>query len=295
MAFRAAEYDRYTGPRSKRPAWWPLMSATLLRGWSSKWVRRLTWLSLIQGFSLCVLMYVLNDVIPTWRETAQMVGNSVQMQDEFTIDARLYLRLLNLFVYPVLMPLALLFGYDLISKDIETNATEAYFARPITPLSYLMGRTLAFIGFLLAATLGPMLMVWVADYATSADGHFETIKAVPGGMTLALAFIATSLALLVQAVSILTRSGTWTNLIFLMVFLFGHAMAYILYEMTDNLNMLSMSILHNTFVICAAALGELDRFDDHAPAALSFMVMGIAAAASFLILLRGLGRRSMLG
>lgn len=295
MAFRAAEYERYTGPRSKRPAWWPLLSATLLRGWSSRWVRRLTWLSLIQGFSLCVFMYVLNDVVPSWRDLSKQVGDMTDMQEAFTIDARLYLRLLSLFVYPVLMPLALLFGYDLISKDIETNATEAYFARPITPASYLLGRTMAFVGFLLAATLGPMLLVWFADYATSAEGHYEVISRVPWGMTLSLIFISVVLALFVQAVSILTKSGTWTNLIFVVIFLFGSAMASILYNMTDNVNMLSISLLHNVYVVCAYILDELPTRQDYADPSVVFTVMGGIGVASLLVLMRGLRRRSMLG
>jgi len=295
MAFRAAEYERYTGPRTKRPAWFPLMSATLLRGWSSRWVRRITWLSLIQGFSLCVLMYVLNDVIPSWRELSAQVGERAGMQEAFVIDARLYLRLLSLFVYPVLMPLALLFGYDLISKDIETNATEAYFARPITPASYLLGRTAAFVGFLLAATLGPMILVWIADYATSSDNHYQEISRVPGGMAVALLFISVVLALLVQAVSILTRSGTWTNLILVVVFLFGAAAGGILYAMTDNIDMMAVSILNNTYVICATLLGELPPEGEVSNPTLSFVVMGGVGLLSLMVLLRGLGKRSMLG
>jgi len=295
MAFRAAEYERYTGPRSKRPAWWPLLTATLQRGWSSRWVRRITWISLIQGFGLCVLAYVLNDVVPTWRELTERVGEMAGAEDEIKLDGRVYLWLLNMFVYPVLLPLALLFGYDLISKDLETNATEAYFARPITPASYLLGRTLAFVGFLLAATLGPMLMVWLADYATSEAEHFQEIAKVPLGITLALSFIAVVLALFVQAVSVLTKSGTWTNLIFVVIFLFGSAMASILYNMTDNLDMLSISLLHNVYVVCAYIMDELPQRQDYADPGVVFTVMSGIGIVSLMVLMRGLRRRSMLG
>ena len=151
MAFRASSYSRYTGVKSKRPAWVPVMFSTWGRGWKSKWVRRITTMSLLLAIALTLLLYALNVAIPDWRTIAQSLGEmGVAGDRSFQITNATYLGLLNLYIHPFLLPLSLLFGYDLIAGDLRTNALEAYFARPLTPWGYLFGRTAAYAGFLLA-------------------------------------------------------------------------------------------------------------------------------------------------
>ena len=71
MAFTAPEYDRYRGERAKRPAWIPLMTLTIARGWtSSRWVRWITWIALIMAFGMTVMFYIANSIVPEWRELA---------------------------------------------------------------------------------------------------------------------------------------------------------------------------------------------------------------------------------
>jgi hypothetical protein len=297
MTFKAAEYERYTGPRSKTPAWMPLAELALERGWKSKWVRRITAMSLMQGLGLVILMYALNQVVPSWRELTQQVGALASGGDDFIIDARIYLRFLWLFVYPVLLPLSLLFGYDLISKDIETNAMDAYFSRPISPLGYILGRSLAFVSFLMAATFGPMLLVWIADWATSTDAHFELISHVPFGMFMALLLISVTLALLVQAITTITKSGMWTNITFVFIFIVLHMISKILYGLTGEPSLQALSVLHNTWVVCAAALNEMPTGTHNPTASVSASVTIMVATSilSFLIVHRGLKRRTFLG
>ncbi|MBC8370102.1 MAG: hypothetical protein H8E25_08880 [Planctomycetes bacterium] len=298
MTFKAAEYERYSGPRTTLPSWMPLAELALERGWKSKWVRRITTMSLMQGLGLMILMYALNQVVPAWRDLTQQVGTLAgQGADDFVIDARIYLQFLRLFVYPVLLPLSLLFGYDLISKDIETNALDAYFSRPISPLSYIVGRSLAFIGFLMAATFLPMLLVWVADWATSNDDHFELISGVPFGMFWGLLLISTTLALLVQAITTITKSGMWTNISFVFIFIVMHMLSKILYAITEEPAVQALSVLHNTWVVCAVALDRIPTNPHMPPAPVSAAVgvMVITAIASFIIVHNGLRRRTFLG
>ncbi|MDP6963642.1 MAG: hypothetical protein QGF46_05695 [Planctomycetota bacterium] len=298
MTFKAAEYDRYQGARSNSPAWVPLAELALVRGWRSKWVRRITALSIMQGFGLVVLMYALNQVVPSWRELTQQVGSMASPgEDAFVIDAGIYLNFLWLFVYPVLLPLSLLFGYDLISKDIETNAMDAYFSRPISPLSYILGRSIAFVGFLMAATFIPMLLVWISDWATSDDAHFELISHVPAGMFGALLLVSITLALLVQAITTITKSGVWTNISFVFIFIVLHMVSKILTGITDIHSFQALSVLHNTWVVCAAALDE-PASNPHwppAPLKLSLSILAATCVASFLVVYRGLKRRTFLG
>ncbi|MDC3283284.1 ABC transporter permease [Planctomycetota bacterium] len=298
MAFKAAEYQRYSGPRSKMPAWVPLAGLALSRGWKSKWVRRITSLSLMLGVGMMIMMYTMNQILPGWRDLTEQVGAIAGGDSgDWEIDARVYLKLLKLFVYPVLLPLSLLFGYDLISKDIETNALDAYFSRPISPLSYILGRSVAFVGFLMAATFGPMMLVWVSDWATSSDAHFSQIAIVPFGMFWSLLLISVTLSLLVQAITTITRSGLWTNISFVFIFIVLSILANIIFAITMNPNALALSILHNTGVVCEYALNEMPtkKALPSAPANVSILVMLTTSLVSFLIVYRGLKRRTFLG
>jgi len=270
----------------------------LSRGWKSKWVRRITSLSLMLGAGMMIMMYTMNQILPGWRDLTEQVGAMAGGDSgDWEIDARVYLKLLKLFVYPVLLPLSLLFGYDLISKDIETNALDAYFSRPISPLSYILGRSVAFVGFLMAATFGPMMLVWVSDWATSSDAHFSQIAIVPFGMFWSLLLISVTLSLLVQAITTITRSGLWTNISFVFIFIVLSILANMIFAITMNPNALALSILHNTGVVCEYALNEIptERALPSAPANVSILVMLTTSLVSFLIVYRSLKRRTFLG
>jgi len=261
-------------------------------------VRRITSLSLMQGVVMMIMMYALNQVVPSWRELTQQVGVIAGGDsDDFVIDAGMYLVLLKWFVYPVLLPLSLLFGYDLISKDIETNALDAYFSRPISPLSYILGRSVAFVGFLMTATFGPMILVWISDWATSSDTHLQQIAIVPFGMFWSLLLISVTLSLLVQAITTITKSGLWTNISFVFIFIVVSILANIIFAITGNSDVLALSILHNTGVVCEYALNEIPTNSQlfKASANVSIMVMLTTSLVSFLIVYRGLKHRTFLG
>lgn len=297
MAFRAAEYERYKGQRTNRPAWFPIASGTIKRGWQSKWVRRLTMLSLVMGFALMAMMYMVNQVIPEWRAAAEQAATMSGNNDSFSVDIGFYLALTYVFVRPILLPLALLFGYDLIASDMRTNALEAYFSRPVTPLGYLMGRTLAFVSFLMLATFGPFFLVWLADLATSPnEEHTQLIRTVPIGLFFSLAIISTTVALMVQAITSLTRSAIWSNLVFVVIFLFLSGMGGVLWAITDEPNMWAFSFAHDAKVVCATLLGVDLRAGgdmDSASPVVAFSVMIGISVTSFFIVLRGLRRRSL--
>ncbi|MCP4092767.1 MAG: hypothetical protein GY747_04890 [Planctomycetes bacterium] len=297
MAFRAAEYERYSGERTNRPSWLPIAFGTIQRGWKSKWVRRVSVLSLVLGFGMMVMMYMINQVVPEWRSITEQAAKHAG-QPAFKVDTSYYLMLIQIFVRPILLPLALLFGYDLIASDMRTNALEAYFSRPVTPIGYLTGRTLAFVSFLMLATFGPFFLVWLADIATAPnDEHFAAISHVPIGLFFALLLISLMISLMVQAVTSLTKSATWSNLVFVVIFLFFGVMGPVLYEITDHQqNMMAFSIINVTKVICGTFLGvDFQANGDHmnaTPGAAFGVAIGVSAV-SFLVIMRGLRKRSL--
>lgn len=228
MAFRAAEYQRFSGRRSRLPGWWPVCTATLRRGWASLWVKLIAIAALAISFGITMLCYFAYQVMPNWPRLLDAVGESEGMGSGFPIEV--YAGLLHVFVYPILLPMSLLFGYDLVAKDLASNALETYFSRPITPFGYLIGRTVAFSGFLLLVSLLPLLWFWFFDVSTGPDGRFAEIAGVPWALVTGLVPVSVVLALFIQAVSALTRSGVWTNLAVVVLFLLGSIAGQILFE-----------------------------------------------------------------
>jgi tetrahydromethanopterin S-methyltransferase subunit G len=296
VAFRAGSYSRYEGPRSGRPAWWPLMTATLRRGRNSKWVRWITLASVLVALGMMVFFYVLNKVLPDWREIAQQTGRQIGKPD-LAVDAGMYLNLVFVFVYPILLPLSLLFGSELVAGDLKTNALESYFSRPMTPFGYILGRTLAYAGFLLAATLLPLLIVWCSDVLTAPAGHLGLVGGVPWGMIQSLTLIAVVVALMVQATATFTRSGFGANIALGVVFVFFHALGHGMRESSERQEFLAISFLHDVYAICAASLGVPCRVGRQVYEAtgLSFAVVIGLGLASFLYLWRTLRRRVLVG
>jgi hypothetical protein len=297
MAFRAAEYSRFKGQRSNKPAWMPIFHATIRRGWSSKWVRRITGATLLFSLGCTGLIYLLYQVIPDWRQHMESIGR-IAMGDEesLMITPQSYLGLLYLFVYPTLVPLSLVFGYDLLAADIRSNAFESYFSRSITPISYLFGRTAAYVCFLLGVTLLPMLWIWTFDVSTGPDGHFDVVSSVPWGFTKAMVLISLALALMVQAVTTLTRSGIWTNLTFVGIFIFTNPLGVILAEITQNHELLAIGFLHCVKVFCAHSLGTMNELRwDHASPSTVITMLTIYVGLSLAVLLKSLKKRSLVG
>jgi hypothetical protein len=63
----------------------------------------------------------------------------------------------------ILMILSATMGASLIARDLRHNALVMYFSRAITRFDYLAGKFLALSLFLLTATLGPGLLLWMGQ------------------------------------------------------------------------------------------------------------------------------------
>lgn len=298
MAFRAGSYTRYEGPRTTNPSWWPLLTATLRRGMRSVWVKRITGFSLLMAFGMMMFFYILNRVVPDWRNLTEQVGEmATGDSDGFRVDSRFYTYLLAVFVYPILLPLSLVFGSELVASDLKTNALESYFSRPITPFGYIVGRTLAYAGFLLAATLLPLLIVWCSDVLTAPIEHFHLVSHVPFGLAQSLILVSFVVALMVQAAATFTRNAYGANIVLGIFFVFFQALGEGLRDSSGSDNLLALSFLHDVFVVCSSSLGIPQNVErDHmAPAGLAYGVVIGLGLLCFFYLWRTLKRRVLVG
>ena len=75
---------------------------------------------MMMALSFTAMIYFAYQVIPNWRDLVQQFGGAFQPgNEEVVIDSHAYLGLLRMFVYPVLLPLSLVFGYDLVAADLR--------------------------------------------------------------------------------------------------------------------------------------------------------------------------------
>ncbi|TAH34497.1 MAG: hypothetical protein EYC70_16305 [Planctomycetota bacterium] len=296
MAFRAAEYERFSGTRSNAPPWWPLWHATFQRGWASRWIRMITFGGIAIAAIISLILYFVQKVVPEWRAMLEEMGQRVGGEGpSLRFDAEIYLILLHWFVYPVLVPMAMLLGYDLMAGDLRGNALESYFSRPITPLGYLAGRSLAFVSFLLLPTLAPMLWIWCMDVFTAPAGHFAAVRMVPLGLSAALLLISLSLALFIQALTTITRSGLWTALVFVILFILSGGIGPALADLTDQRAFMALAFWDNIFSVANGFLGYPEPARQHAPFALSVSILGGITLLCFLYLLAKVKHRALVG
>lgn len=248
MAWRAAEYDRYDGPRSRAPAWWPLWRATFQRGWSSKWIRLLTLGAFLPTLVMAVVFYVRYQVLPG-------LGHLSDALDAYDVNPQWYLVLMQIQTYGWLLPMAVLLGSDLLAGDLKSNALEAYLSRPLSVTGYLLGRTVAFTAYLLVALFIPLLAIWCVDMAMAPDGHGAVVGSVPLGLAASCTFMALTVALMVQAIASLTASGMWTAMIFAGYFMVSSALGGGIAAATDIAAFKAIAFWESGWVIADRLLG----------------------------------------
>jgi len=295
VAFRAPDYERFEGTLSARPPWWPIWRATFRRGWHSKWIRMITIGSFFMAFGLTVFVYGVQSVAPGWIENLRQAGRQVGSGPDINFNGAFYLILLKLQVFPFMLPLAMLLGYDLISGDLRSNAFESYFSRSITPWGYVFGRTLAYAGYLLAVTLLPLLWIWLLDVMTAPEGHFQEVSGVPLGLAASMTLVALTLSLFIQALTTITRSGVWTGLLLAVLFFLSSAIAGILYENTRDPRMLALAFWENIHVVANGFLGFPGGVHGHPPFGLSFGLMLAVLFGSLFLLLARVRRSGTVG
>ncbi len=140
--------------------------------YTSRWarIRAIVGMELVQAFSnlwLLLLLILAFMIVSGWLIILFFAATQ-QVLPPFAIGNRLYrdgfynLGVANLFFFSmILMLLAATMGASLIARDRRHNALVMYFSRAITRLDYLAGKFLALSAFLLTATFGPGLLLWL--------------------------------------------------------------------------------------------------------------------------------------
>ncbi len=120
-------------------------------------------------------------------------------------------------------------GSGLIANDLKANALQIYLSKPITRQDYLIGKLGVLVFFLALPTLAPGLLLYLLAILFQANlSYFADNPWVPAsiiGYSLAIVF---TYALVMLALSSLTRSSRFAGISFAAVFLFSQILYGIL-------------------------------------------------------------------
>jgi ABC-type transport system involved in multi-copper enzyme maturation permease subunit len=125
-------------------------------------------------------------------------------------------------------------GAGLISSDLKTNALPIYFARPITPLSYLLGKWLTIGVFIALAVLIPNLAGLAAGILVVGNpGTWWQTLELAGNLTVIGVGVMLVGGLFILALSSLTADKRLVIVGWLAIALLPHITQQILYEQLE--------------------------------------------------------------
>lgn len=126
------------------------------------------------------------------------------------------------------------FGAGLIANDLKTKALPIYFARPITPLTYLLGKWLTIAGFIAMTTLVPNLLALLAGILMAgAPGSWEETARLAGCLAANGVGVMIVGGLAILALSSLSADKRFVIVGWLALALLPHITQQALYEHLD--------------------------------------------------------------
>ena len=119
----------------------------------------------------------------------------------------------------ILLSLSATVGAPMISRDLRHNALVLYFSRSITRADYLLGKYAALLLFLLAATLGPALMLFLGQLGMGTE-RLSTRERLAdlGALTVHSLVLTAPLSAVVLGFSACARRGYVASILWISVY-----------------------------------------------------------------------------
>ncbi len=145
------------------------------------------------------------------------------------IDGRFFEDFLSQQMRFFVLIIAVFAGAGLISNDLKANALQIYLSKAITRRDYLIGKLGVLVFFLSLPTLVPGLLLFLLAILFKSDvGFIQEFYWVPGSIVAYSALIMFSFALIVLALSSLSKSSRFAGINFIAVFFFSEILYGIL-------------------------------------------------------------------
>jgi ABC-2 type transport system permease protein len=178
-------------------------------------------------------------------------------------------------------------GAGLLSKDLRANAIPLYLSRPVTKIDYLVGKATTVMIFLMTATLGPGLVLWITSAAVGTEEIGWGARLVDlGSLFVNCLVITLPIAALVLAFSSLSRKPTLAAIYWMFLYITLGGVGTLLTEQTGDTSY-SLLVMAADFEAVGRCLYQtrVEMPSSELPGTLeSLLVLGGLISASVLVL-----------
>jgi len=181
----------------------------------------------------------------------------------------------NFFIFII----AIYAGAGLIANDLKTNALQIYLSKPITRRDYVMGKLGVMVFFLTLPTLLPGILLFLLAVIFESDAAFlEQNYWILGSIVAYSVVIILTYALIILALSSLTKSSRFAGIFFAAVFLFSQILYGILSEIFRTTRVAWVSLGMNLELVGNFFFGTVTRIQS--PSWLSALILVVLISIS---------------
>ncbi len=185
MPIHDVGYRSWSGPLGSWRSRWTVIAGMGIRMiWRSHWVRRMLLLAWLPAASMGLAFFLYEQALKHPDTTAVLLmllkwlphsGPALQMWASAPLESRhavWSLFLITFFRYPQGTLMVLVVGIiapPLVARDFRSRAFLLFFSRPLTPLEYILGKSVVLWCYLAAITTLPALIIYVLGVLLSPD------------------------------------------------------------------------------------------------------------------------------
>ncbi len=170
-------------------------------------------------------------------------------------------------------------GAGIISNDLKVNALQIYFSKPITRGDYIMGKLGTLVLILALPTVVPGVLLFL--FAVLCESNLAFLSQyywVPASILAYSATIVFAFALMMLALSSLTRSSRFAGINFAAVFFFSQILYGLLSGILRTTRVAWVSLGNNLTQVGDAVFRNSPKYD--CPVWLSILILAILIAGS---------------
>jgi ABC-2 type transport system permease protein len=226
------------------------------RHWAGEWTSHpyRWWVITSQGIRLLIqkkrfLVLMFLSAIPFLVRTVFLYVSTITTNlpsDLLRITPKFFEDFLSQQMWFFAFAIAIYSGAGLIANDLKANALQIYLSKPITRRDYLIGKLGVLVFFLALPTLVPGLLLFLL--AVLFQPSLEFLKRnywVPGAITAYSLLIIFTFALVILALSSLSRSSRFAGINFAAVLFFSQILAAILGGILRTSKLAWVSLMSN--------------------------------------------------
>jgi ABC-type transport system involved in multi-copper enzyme maturation permease subunit len=255
------------------------------RHWSGEWTSHpyRWWVITRQGIGLLVqkkrfiLLMILSALPFVVRSVMLYLATVLGKSGIIKVDARFFEQFLtqqNFFTFII----TIYAGAGLIANDLKVNALQIYLSKPITRRDYFIGKLGVLVFFLALPTLLPGILLFFLAVIFESDLTFLEQNYWAIGSIIAYSFaIIFTYALLILALSSLTRSSRFAGVNFAAVFFFSQILYAILSAILHTSRVAWVSLGNNLELVGNFFFGATPRYQS--PTWLSVVILGALITA----------------